>query len=66
MRIMGQFLEMHPAHEERLEFFSGYYNLNSMITQISRKQEFDRLLKDRGDALVGKNGLDEMKNMVAK
>lgn len=63
MRLMGQFLEMHPAHEEKLEFFSGYYNYNCMTTLISMKQEFMRLVRERGDAL---KGIDDMKNMVAK
>ena len=39
---------MLPPHEEKLDFFPGYYNLNCMLLLISRKQDFARLVRERG------------------
>jgi hypothetical protein len=37
MRIVASFLEMYPLTDEKQDFFPGFYNLNSMLIQISRK-----------------------------
>ncbi|CDW91723.1 UNKNOWN [Stylonychia lemnae] len=63
MRIVAQFLEMHPINEEKQEYFPGFYNVNSMMIQISRKQEYERICREKGDAF---NGIEDMKNMVPK
>lgn len=70
MRLMGQFLEMYPFGEDKLELFSGYYFYNCMATQIARKQEFQRLITSSqspnsmtADVL---KGVAEMQNMVPK
>ena len=61
---MAQFLEVHPtAKEDKLDFFPGFYNLNCMLLQNSRKQEMIHLLRDRGSTLFNQ---EEMQSMVAK
>ena len=59
---MGQLLEQYPVPitEDRQDYFPGYYYLNSMLQQISRKQDFGRVMKDRDDLF----DVDEMKNLV--
>jgi hypothetical protein len=45
MRIISQFIEMYPIPDDKQDFFSGFYNLNSMLIQIARKQEFQRIVR---------------------
>jgi len=64
-RMMAQLLEQYPPHPSdlRQDFFPGFYYLNSMQIQISRKQQMARLVKVQEQTYFDK---DEMQSLVQK
>ena len=65
LRIMGALFEQYPATstEDKLDYFPGYYYLNGMLTQIARKEEFERLLRYKGPTIFD---IAEMESITAK